>query len=778
MELLENSVPEGRVNEMNLKKELGRYLKKWPWFLLSMLLFYTAAKIYLRYAKPQYFTTTSLKLQQSKGQNTALSDLKNLGVGVSDDQELEGETTLIVSKPILSKVVKNLNLDVSFFSLGNIKEVELYEESPIIGKILKIANPNNFGGASYLIKPIDNQSFILTEENGSSNKKYFFGVPINLSFGTVQIDLKPGFTLDSTLKVVFKNSLNVVGSLEGSINVSLPPNKGLMMQVDMTGPTPKKSEDILNNLTKEYLIDGVNDKNLEAQNTQDFINGRLDIISKDLSGIENEKENFKRTNQITNLEGQATLALTNADNDTKAVFGFNTQLNLINSIYEATSSNQLLPSNIGLSAGVDELITKYNNLLLTKNRVLKQATTINPEVVEMTKQIASAKDLIRKNLIEARENIMVQLGHTNGEINVAKDNLNKYPTREKVFRSIERQQTLKEQLYLYLLQKREENAITLAVKAPKAKVINPAFTTGIVKPNYGQITYGALFAGFLLPLVWFLGFNFLDSKIHSKNTIVSLIPDAIVIGEIPVNIDKNPMVHENDFSVFAESYRILVSNLRFFLRAKNKLKGGVILVTSSIKGEGKTTVSMNTALTLAGSSKVIIIGADIRNPKLHRFMPGENYGLTDYLISEEMDYKPFISNSKITPNLDVMFSGQIAPNPNDLLDMDKFNNLIESLKIKYDYVVLDSAPVMLVSDTLSLIENSDVILYVIKSDFTEREMVTFARDFRQENNIKSMAFVLNAVKPQDTKFGTKYGYGYYSYETNAPKTWWKKLLYK
>jgi tyrosine-protein kinase Etk/Wzc len=299
MELLENSVPEGRVNEMNLKKELGRYLKKWPWFLLSMLLFYTAAKIYLRYAKPQYFTTTSLKLQQSKGQNTALSDLKNLGVGVSDDQELEGETTLIVSKPILSKVVKNLNLDVSFFSLGNIKEVELYEESPIIGKILKIANPNNFGGASYLIKPIDNQSFILTEENGSSNKKYFFGVPINLSFGTVQIDLKPGFTLDSTLKVVFKNSLNVVGSLEGSINVSLPPNKGLMMQVDMTGPTPKKSEDILNNLTKEYLIDGVNDKNLEAQNTQDFINGRLDIISKDLSGIENEKENFKRTNQIT-----------------------------------------------------------------------------------------------------------------------------------------------------------------------------------------------------------------------------------------------------------------------------------------------------------------------------------------------------------------------------------------------------------------------------------------------------------------------------------------------
>lgn len=778
MELLENSVPEGRVNAINLKKELGRYLKKWPWFLLSMLLFYTAAKIYLRYAQPQYFTTTSLKLQQSKGQASALSDLKNLGMGVSDDQELQGETTLIVSKPILLKVVKNLNLDVSFFSQGNIKEVELYEDSPIVGKILNLNSPGNFGGESYLIKPVNNQTFILSDLNGGSKKKYPFGVPIKLSFGTVQLNLKPAYTFDSSMKVVFKNSLNMVGGLEGSINVSLPPNKGLVMQVDMTGPTPKKSENILNDLTNEYLIDGINDKNLEAQNTQNFINDRLDIISNDLSGIENQKENFKRTNQITDLEAQASLALSNANAETKAAFNFNTQLNLINSIYSATSSDQLLPSNMGLSGSVDALITQYNNLLLTKNRVLKQATTINPEVVEMTKQIASVKNLIRKNLIESRENIMVQLGQTNGQINVAKDNLNKYPTREKVFRSIERQQTLKEQLYLYLLQKREENAITLAVTAPKAKVINPAFTTGIVKPNYGQITYGALFAGFLIPLVWFLGFNFLDSKIHSKNTIISIISDASVIGEIPVNTVKNPMVHENDFSVFAESYRILVSNLRFFLRAKNKLKGGIILVTSSIKGEGKTTVSMNTALTLAGQSKVLVIGADIRNPQLHRFMEGENFGLTDYLISDDTNFEAFISNSHITPNLDVMFSGQIAPNPNDLLDMDKFNQLIISLKEKYDYLVLDSAPVMLVSDTLSLIENSDVILYVIKSDFTEREMLTFARDFRQEHSIKSMAFVLNAVKPQDTKFGTKYGYGYYSYETNAPKTWWKKILYK
>ncbi|SFI09751.1 GumC family protein [Halpernia frigidisoli] len=776
MELLENAVPESRAISINLKKELGRYVKKWPWFLLTMLIFYTVAKIYLRYAQPQYFTTTTLKLQESKAQNAALSDLKNLGMGVSGDEELQGETTIIVSKPILEKVVKNLNLDVTFFSKGSIKEVELYDDSPILGKILNLKNPVGFGGASFFVKPLNGKSFILAGENGGAQKQYDFGKPFQLDFGTVQFDLKPYSEFSGPIKVLFSNSANVAGNLEGRISVSLPQNKGLLMQVDLTGPVPHKSENILNNLAKEYIVDGINDKNIEARNTQNFINDRLDIISGDLSGIETEKEGFKRNNQITDLEAQATLALSNADADTKAAFGYNTQLNLINSIYNSTGGEQLLPSNMGLPASLDALITQYNNLLLSKNRLSKQATSLNPEVVEMSKQIASVKNLIRKNLIESRENLMVQLGQTKGQINVAKDNLNKYPTREKVFRSIERQQTLKEQLYLYLLQKREENAITLAVTAPKAKIINPAFTTGIVKPNYSQITNGALLMGFLLPLVLFLGFNFLDSKIHNKNNILSLIPDAVVIGEIPVNKEKTPKVHDNDFSVFAESYRILVSNLRFFLRAKNINSGGVILITSSIKGEGKTTVSMNTALTLAGKSKVIIIGADIRNPQLHRFIEGENFGLTDYLISENENFESYIRKSNLSTNLDVMFSGQIAPNPNDLLDMKKFDDLIISLKEKYDYVVLDSAPVMLVSDTLSLIANSDVILYVIKSAFTEKEMLSFAGDFKKENQIKSLVFVLNAVKPQDTKFGTKYGYGYYSYYSNSKKKWWKNWI--
>ena len=771
MELLENSASPKRTKKVNLKKEIGKYLKKWPWFLLSLALFYTTARIYLRYTQPQYSSKTSLKLRESKGNSSTLSDLKNLGMGVSGDNELQGETTIIVSKPILAAVAKNLNLEVSFFSVGTIKEVELYQDSPLSAKIISIDQPELFSSATYTINPVGKNSYKIE----GSNTEYRFGSRAKFPFGVVVINAEGG-ALTYPIKVVFRSINAAVASMEGSINVTLPENKGLLMEVFMVGPVPKKSEDILNELSRQYIIDGVNDKNQEANNTRDFINERLAVITDDLSGIEGEKERFKQTNQITNLEAQGSMALSKADENTKIILSQSMQLDLINSVLSASASEQLLPSGMGLSSGAESNIAEYNKLLLTRNRVLKQATGENPAVIEMNKQISAIKNLLRKNLIESRETLELQIAQANAQLNLAKGNISKYPTQEKMFRSIDRQQTLKEQLYLYLLQKREENAITLAVTAPKAKVVNPAYTIGIVKPNKDQIMYGALAVGFLLPLIFFIGWETLDTKVHTKQQILSEIPEASVIAEIPVNVLENDMVHPNDFSVFAESFRILGSNLKYLLKAKNVINGGVILVTSSIKGEGKTTISMNTALTLAGKSKVIIVGADIRNPQIHRFVKGKNIGLTDYLVSDKTNADSYIINSLVNENLDVLFSGQIAPNPNDLLDMQKFDDLIIDLKSKYDFVVLDSAPVMLVSDTLHLVENSDVVLYVVKSDFTEKEMVDFAAGFQRENGIKNMAFVLNSVKPENTRYGKKYGYGYYSYTHDEKPVWWKRFV--
>ena len=772
MELLEASGtgPVQKSKPINIKKLLLKYLRKWPWFLLSMALFYTAAKVYLRYTAPEYFTKTSLKLQESKAKSSALSDLKNLGMGVSGDEELQAETTVIVSKPILAAVAKNLNLEVSFYSIGKVIELELYKDSPLTGKILRLNNPDGFPGSSYTVTPVGRNSYQLS----GSTAIYRFGSPVKVPFGIIQLDAKPGITLTTPVKVVFKNLKNLIGSLEGGISVTLPPNKGMLMEVSMVGRVPQKSEDILNELTKQYLIDGVKDKNEEAQNTQDFINDRLAIITDDLSGIEGEKENFKRTNQITNLEAQAGIALTNADENTKAVVEKSMQLDVVNSVLSASNSEQLLPSGMGLG-GAEATISQYNELLLTRNRVLKQATGENPAVVEMNKQISALRNLIRKNLMESRETLQLQIAQANAQLNVAKGNISRYPTQEKIFRSIDRQQTLKEQLYLYLLQKREENAITLAVTAPKAKIINPAFTTGVVKPNYRQILYGSLAAGFMLPLLILVVLQLLDTKVHTKEHILAQASDASVIAEIPENMSEQAVIQTNDFSVFAESFRVLASNLKFLLKPKESEEGGVILVTSSIKGEGKTTVSMNLALTLAGKSKTIIVGADIRNPQIERFIKAKHPGLTDYLVSKNTIPEQFIFPSELSENLDVIVGGSLAPNPNDLLDMVKFDEMIIWLRTRYEFIVLDSAPVMLVSDTLHLIENSDVILYVAKSGFTEKEMIDFADGFRRENRVSNMSFVINSVKPEDTRYGGKIGYGYYSEEHRMKTKWWKRL---
>ena len=756
------SLPAVKKKKLNIKKEVFKYLRYWYWILLSMLLCFVGAKIYLRYTTPQYLSKTSLQFPQSKSKTAeSLADLAN---GAGRAGELEGEATAIVSKPILAKVVGQLNLNVSFFGVGAIKENELYTSSPLEANIIEVQNPK-FSSASYIISPSGNGTYKLSEGPLKGNKdKFQFGQLVSLPFGKVIIKIKKGKKSFEPIKIVFRSTPSLVSSLENQLVVVLPPDKGQMMDISFTGPVPAKSEDILNSLTEQYNIEGKKDRNMEAQNTQDFINGRLEIISQDLSGIEGEKEAFKRSNEITDLDTQANLAVNNANSNTNQLIEYATQLDLVNSIYSLTSSERLLPSNMGLSSVTEGYIAKYNDMLLTKNKTLKQATAQNPSVVQLNRDILEMRDLIRQNLVESKATLQLQIAQSKGQLNQNRHKIYMYPTQEKVFRGIERQQNLKEQLYLYLLQKREENAITLAVTAPKAKVINPAYTVGIVKPEKQNILLGALLAGLLLPVVILYAKYVSDTKIYTKDQIQTSVTDALVIAEIPESPKESDLVSANDFSVFAESFRILTSNLKFILKSKeSKGQSDVILVTSSVKAEGKTTVAFNTAVTLAGNSKVLLIGADIRNPQLQRFVAGSDKGLTDYLISDDTSVQPYIVPSGLSENLDILFSGAMAPNPNDLLEMKKFDEMIESIKHTYRYIVIDSAPVMLVSDTMHLIEIADAILYIVKSNFTDQEMLDFADEFKQTHNLKNIAFILNNVKPENSRYGNKYGYGYYTY---------------
>lgn len=774
MELLDSASKTNK--KLNFKKEIKKYTKKWPWFLLSIVLFVIAGKLYLRYAQPQYFTKTTLKFEQTtqRANAQALNDLKNLGVGVSNE-ELDAETTVIISKPILLQVVKNLNLNIKYFTQGKIKDVEYYQELPIDAKIINIKNEATFGSTTYTLTPQNANSFLLTDISGKETT-HAYGSIVNTSWGNVQFNLKSNLAVKSPIKIHFTNPKYIVGGLEGSINVNI--YKSLLMDLSLTGPLPKRSEDILGEIIKVYNQDGIKDKNQEAQFTADFIDKRLEIITNELSGIENQKEGVKREYQITDLTAQAQLALQNVNEGNKAILSEATQLELINSVYDLASSSkeQLLPTGLGLSSPVEALISKYNDAVLLRNRTLKQATNANPAIIELNKEIANIKGSVRSNLFDAKQSLQQRIGQLQSDVNINKDKINRYPTQEKIFRGIDRQQNLKEALFLFLLQKREENAINLAVALPKAKTVNPPYTTGVIAPKAQQIQWATIGLGFLLPLIFFYIKNLTDTKIHTKEDVTNIIDNATVIAEVPKHEDAGELIKKNDFSVYGESFRILSSNLKYIIRAKNLERSPVILITSSVKGEGKTTVSMNLAVALSGNAKVLIIGADIRNPQLQRFVAQNKEGLTDFLVSKDTYPNSYITKSGIVDNLDIMFSGAKAPNPNDLLDMTKFDDMIIGLRHQYDYIIMDSAPVMLVSDTLHLVEISDVVLYVIKSDYTEKDMLDFAKTFRTDNNISNMAFVLNNVKPEHSRYGNKYGYGYYN--DVKEKSWKRSILKK
>lgn len=771
MELLDQDLNPSK--KINFKKEIVRFLKYWPWIILSMVLFYLAAYFYLKYTQPQYQSKTTLLFQEASGGKGALGDLKSLGMGVSGDNELQGEAAIIISKPILERVGKNLNLDVSFYVKGKIREVELYDKSPFSGKI--ISEKEGFSGASYYIEPVDQNTYKLSEGKLLSADRFQYGKPAVLPFGTIIID-KRSDNKPYRLKVAFKSMKNVVRGLESGIKAQVP--TGLLMDLSLVGPIPQKSEDILNELAKQYNIDGVNDKNIEAQNSAEFIDSRLELISQDLEKIEGDKENFKKANKITDLEVQAGIAVNRLTGNVENIFNQSSQLEVLNAVSNMADSGkeQLFPTGLGLPTATEALLSQYNELLLTKKRTLKQATTINPAIKAFDKELAELGVAIRKNIQESRAQIQRRLGQTNYEMGEDKASIYKYPSQERTFRNIERQRNLKESLYLYLLQKREENAITLAVTAPKTKVVNPAYTTGVVTPNYSQIQTASLIVGFLFPVAIIFLIRILDVKVRTKDDIQNFAPNIPVISEIPFEENGKTLIEKNDFSIFAESFRILTSNIKFILRAQEIDKGGVILITSSVKGEGKTTISMNTALSLSGSGKVLLIGADIRNPQLHRFISKKAKGLTDYLVSNNETVHDFITNSGLDKNLDVLFSGAKAPNPNDLLDMKKFDEMIDILKKEYDYIIMDSAPVMLVSDSMHLVDIADLVIYTVKSEFSDNEMLSFAQGFRKDNQIQNMVFALNNVKPEYSKYGYKYGYGYYSY--SKPESKLAKLFRK
>lgn len=536
----------------------------------------------------------------------------------------------------------------------------------------------------------------------------------------------------------------------------------------------QRGQDFINQLLEMYNRNTNNDKNEIAQKTAEFIDERIGIISKELGSTEANLETFKRDAGITDLTSEAQIALAgNAEYEKKSVEN-RTQISLVNDLRKYLRGNEyeVLPSNVGLQdAALIGAIERYNEMLVERKRLLRTSTENNPTIVNLDTSIRAMKANVQATLEGTLQGLMITKESLDREASRYSRRISNAPGQERAYVSIARQQEIKAGLYLMLLQKREENAIALAATANNAKIIDEAIADDIpVSPKRSMIYLIALILGVGIPVGIIYLIELTKFKIEGRADVEKLTT-VPVVGDIPLTDEKNDKngsiaVFENKNNLMSETFRNIRTNLQFMLDNDQK----VILVTSTVSGEGKSFVSANLAISLSLlGKKVVIVGLDIRKPGLNKVFQLSNRekGITQYLSNPETDLMELVQPSDINKNLYILLGGTVPPNPTELLARNGLDKAIETLKKHFDYVILDTAPIGMVTDTLLIGRVADLSVYVCRADYTHKAEYTLINELAIEKKLSKLCTVINGVDLKKRKYGYYYGYGkygkYYSY---------------
>lgn len=769
---------------------------KW-WFVPSILVCLVAAYLYFNYATPIYVVNSAVLIKDqdknkmySSSINSTFMDMGLTNVSNGFDNELE----IIATKTLNKNVVRDLKLYSVYYAKGKVKDVEVYGKySPYVVDLqpdmldsLKYPITINISRDGAMAKLV-----VTTEDYEEEKVVKSFPVIVATPFGKVTIEHNPlvtDFTENKPLRATICPLEAVAVAYSNALSVEPTSKTTTIAELSLSDNIPDRSVDYLNKLVEVYNADADEDNKYEANRTRDFIDARLAEISGDLNMTEEQLEQYQRSTGITDYARDAASDVSQSLQYEQKLVEVGTQIALIDNLIEEANDKRsylhVFPQNTGLTnASLVATISKYNEIVIARDRLLRSASESSPQVVEVTNEAEAYFNTLKTSLNSAKRELIIKRNDIQGQQSKYSGRISSAPSRERALADINRQKEVKAGLYLMLLQKREENLITLNSSGYKAKQIEEPTISGPVSPKRGLIKIAAIIIGFLFPFIFHFVRNIFRYRVENLEDLANL-SNVPLFGTVPfvkalAKGNRTIVLKENRNSLMMEVYRSLRSNLPFVLQPGQK----VVLFTSSTSGEGKTCIASNlgTSMAFAGK-KVVIVGLDIRKPRLAGLfnLSDTDKGISNYLTRDVDDYEfleSCIIKTDISDNLDILPAGTIPPNPAELLERENLQAAIKYLRTKYDYVLLDTAPVGLVSDTISIAKLADVVLYIVRANYTLKADLTFVNSLYDEDRMPNMNIILNGVKQENTKnysyrrygnygYGKSYGYGYgYGYQS-------------
>ena len=714
-----------------------------------------------------------------------LSGLESLGLDgmISSSQNIDNEIEVLRSKTIVKEVVEDLGLYISYADEDEFPSRNMYKTSPVqvsltpqeadlLEEPMMVKMALQPQGSMDVTGKIDDDEY----------QKHFEKLPavFPTDKGTLAFFLTPDSVLSSkrTLEETTnleKTTRNITATINKPLTVAKWCCKNMTIEptskttsvavISLKNSNVQRGKDFINKLLEMYNINTNNDKNEVAQKTAEFINERIGIISKELGSTEKDLESFKRGAGITDLTSDAQIALTGSAEYEKKRVENQTQINLLQDLqkYMQNEGYEVLPSNIGLQdLNLAAAINRYNDVLVERKRLLRTSTENNPTIINLDTSISAMKENVQVSLDRVLRGLFITKADLDREASRYSRRISEAPGQEREFVSIARQQEIKAGLYLMLLQKREENAITLAATANNAKIIDEAIADDAPVAPRSKITYLiALILGVGIPVGVIYLLELTKFKIEGRADVEKLT-SAPIVGDIPLTDEKQGAiaVFENQNNLMSETFRNVRTNLQFMLGNGKK----VILVTSTVSGEGKSFISGNLAISLSLlGKKVVIVGLDIRKPGLNKVfnISKREQGITQYLANPEKNLMDLVQLSDVSKNLYILPGGTVPPNPTELLARDGLDKAIETLKKNFEYVILDTAPVGMVTDTLLIGRVADLSVYVCRADYTRKNEYTLINELIDGNKLPNLCTVINGLDLKKRKYGYYYGYGKY-----------------